>query len=97
MNVATKILEQLGGNRFLAMTGSKNLVNHGNALSMKFPKPRGRQVNYLKITLEPADMYTMEFGYIRGLNYTPHDPITGVYARELQEIFTAKTGLDTHL
>ena len=97
MTIAKTILQQLGGNRFIAMTGSKNFVDHGNALSFKFPKPRDRKVNYLKIVLCEDDTYTITFGYIRGLNFTADTPISNVYADMLQPIFTAATGLDTHL
>ena len=97
MSIANTILQQLGGNRFTAMTGSKNFVDHGNALSFKFPKPRGRKVNYLKIVLCEDDTYTMAFGYIRGLKFTATPPISNVYADMLQPIFTAETGLYTHL
>ena len=34
MKVADIILEQLGGNKFLAMTGAKNLLADGNTLRM---------------------------------------------------------------
>ena len=30
MNIPNVILQQLGGNKFLAMTGAKNLVGDGN-------------------------------------------------------------------
>ena len=97
MTTAQIIFQQLGGNRFITMTGSKNFVDHGNALSFKFPKPRDRKVNYLKITLDSDDTYTLEFGYIRGLNYTPAEPMQGIYGDQLREIFTAQSGLYTNL
>ena len=96
-DIAITILQQLGGNRFIAMTGAKNLVNHGDALSFKFPKPRDRRVNYCKVTLSADDTYSVEFGYIRGLKYQPDEPIQGVYNDQLQPIFTDKTGLYTRL
>jgi hypothetical protein len=97
MTIATTILEHLGGNRFIAMTGAKHLVDHGNALSFKFPKPKGQKVNYLKIELETFDTYSLTFGYLRGLSATLETPKTVVYAAQLQALFTERTGLDTHL
>ena len=49
--VAMEILKQLGGNKFLAMTGAKNLAYDDNSLNMKLPKNMS-QANYLKITLK---------------------------------------------
>ena len=40
MRVADIILEQLGGNKFLAMTGANHLVSDGNTLRMNLPKKR---------------------------------------------------------
>ena len=58
MKVADIILEQLGGNKFLAMTGAKNLLADGNTLRMTLPKNRSK-ANRLYITLDPDDTYTM--------------------------------------
>jgi len=60
MSVADTILEQLGGNKFVAMTGSKNFVSGGSSLSMKLAGNKSR-ANRLKITLTALDDYTMEF------------------------------------
>ena len=38
MNIPNVILQQLGGNKFLAMTGAKNLVGDGNTLRMTLPR-----------------------------------------------------------
>ena len=37
MTIANTILEQLGGNKFIAMTGAKNFVSDGNTLRMTLP------------------------------------------------------------
>jgi len=97
MSIASTILSQLGGNKFLAMTGAKNLMDHGDGLSLKFPKPQDRKVNYLKVSLGALDTYRVEFGYIRGLNYTEKESFSMVFADQLQSLFTDVTGLDTHL
>lgn len=100
-NVARTILQQLGGNKFLAMTGARNLLNLGHGLSFKLPKRSGNPVNYVKITLDSMDLYTMEFGRVgmrKGeLKYTVLKTIGGLYFDQLQPIFTETTGLYTHL
>ena len=60
MTIAQTILDQLGGNKFMAMTGSKNFTDCGRSLSMRLAKNASR-ANYLKITLNGLDTYDMEF------------------------------------
>jgi hypothetical protein len=98
-NIALTILKQLGGNKFLAMTGAKNLINIGNGLSFKLPGAGFTKngINYVKIILSPNDTYNIEFGKIRGTTYKIINTINEVYFDQLQEIFTSETGLDTHL
>lgn len=98
MSVAQTILEQLGGGKFLAMTGAKTLLNHGNGLSFRLPgNLTTDRINYCKITLTPADTYTVEFGVIRKNAYKVHSTHEDVYNTDLRTIFTATTGLDTSL
>lgn len=108
MRVADIILQQLGGNRFLVMTGAKNLISDGNILRMSLPKNMSG-ANKLEITLDDTDTYTMRFyKYTAGrLNkktwswtedkvkeiYTIDD----VYCDMLQSIFTEVTGMYTRL
>ena len=109
MSIASTILEQLGGNKFIAMTGASHFVSDGNTLRMTLPK-NGSKANRLYITLDKAtDSYTMRF-----FRYTAprmntktfaftsekvqeiHE-VSGVYFDQLQPIFTSVTGFDTHL
>ena len=60
MKVANMILEQLGGQKFLAMTGANHLVADGNTLRMTLPK-NASKANRLYITLDATDTYTMHF------------------------------------
>lgn len=108
MEVATTILEQLGGNKFLAMTGAHHLVADGNTLRMQLPKNMSK-ANRLHITLDWDDTYTMRF-----FKYTPGRlnmktlewkedkeeevrTLKGVYWDMLQELFAEVTGMYTHL
>lgn len=97
MTVATTILAQLGGNRFVAMTGAKNLLGSANSLTMKIGS-NASGVTHVRITLTAMDDYQMEFLKVRDTK--PPQPIAfaeGVYAEDLARIFTAKTGLETRL
>ena len=108
MTVANTILEQLGGNKFIAMTGAKNFLSDGNTLRMTLPKNRSK-ANRLYITLDTTDTYTMYFfkftaGRLnKRLSHGPRinrkilKKVSGVYADMLQDIFTATTGMATHL
>lgn len=61
MSVAETILQQLGGQRFTAMTGSKNYLADGNSLRMTLAKNHSK-ANRLTITLDEAtDTYRMRF------------------------------------
>jgi len=98
MSIAQTILEQLGGRRFIVMTGAKNLLAHEDALSMRLPGNMCRQrINYLKIVLDPSDTYTMEFGRVWGSKYKVIETVEGVYCDMLCDIFTSKTGMETSL
>ena len=98
--VAETILDQLGGNRFVAMTGAKNFV-YGDKdgvpyLSMKLP--RGK---HMTIKLDPSDTYTMELAKISTRNFTFKKTVieesSHVYCDMLQNEFTRMTGLYTYL
>ncbi len=52
MQVAQTILQQLGGRRFMAMTGARAMAAHKDGLSFKLPSNFARHgINYVKITL----------------------------------------------
>lgn len=90
------LLQQLGGNKFIAMTGAKNFVKDTNSLSFRITNAK-YGINYVKITLNSMDTYDMEFGRIDKSEYRVISYIEGIYNDNLQETFTENTGLDTHL
>jgi hypothetical protein len=94
--VAKEILAQLGGNKFVAMTGAKNLVDGGKFLAFKLPRAKDG-INYVKITLTSMDLYDIEFGKIRANQYNVVKKVDGIYNDQLQNIFTKVTGLYTRL
>jgi len=89
--IARTILAQLGGKMMIAMTGAYNLIDHGNALSFRI---RGsRKVISVRITLNPLDLYDIEFANIRGVDYKVVGAAEGVYADMLRRIIETETGL----
>ena len=108
MRVAETILQQLGGNRFVSMTGAKNFVADGNTLRMSLPRNVSK-ANRLYITLDASDTYTMRFFHysparLNRKTYAWSDDkvkeiktLHDVYCDQLQEVFTAVTGMHTHL
>jgi len=92
---AITILEQLGGNKFVAMTGANNFVydKHGTIL---FSFKGSKVFNKLKIRLNSMDTYDMTFFKLgRAPNFKlTNKEINGVYYDQLQGVFTAETGLN---
>jgi len=93
--IAATILKQLGGGRFVAMTGAGHMSAGDSCLNIRFKGSKA--VNHLAVKLETNDTYTMTFGKVKGWDYKTTTPIEGVYAGDLQRIFTLKTGLDTKI
>lgn len=95
--VAAEILNQLGGSRFAAMTGSKNFGAADNSLSMRLSRNKSN-AQYLTITLNSMDLYDMKFtAFNRDLEMVVKAERNNVYAEDLQSIFTDITGLYTRL
>lgn len=93
MTNAQVILAQLGGNKFLAMTGAKNLQSSPFALSFRLPQLPGCKVNYVKITLDASlDLYSVEVGQVRGSSYKVLSNTDGVYAENLAFVVETETG-----
>lgn len=94
--IADTILSQLGGRRFMAMTGARNLVAIDSGLTMKVGR-NDKGVTHVTITLTPADEYDMRFQRVWGTKVTEKGGYEGIYCDMLQSLFTEGTGLDTHL
>lgn len=94
--IAATILKQLGGGRFLAMTGAKNLGFYGPALTFNLGR-NASKANRVEISLEANDTYTMRFGQFRKMELKSIKKIEGVYCDTLQKNFTDVTGMYTSL
>ncbi|GAN79794.1 hypothetical protein [Acidocella aminolytica] len=96
--VALTILSQLGGHKFLTMTGAKNLVSGSDSLSFTLPARLAvRGINRFRVTLQPSDTYTLEAWRLRNLDLQPRGIETGIYAEALRDTFRSMTGLETSL
>ena len=91
--IARTILEQLGGTgRLVAMTGAKHFMTDGPAVSFKFAN-RAPAPNYVKITLDASDTYTVTFGRIVKFELRSSSTVSGIYCDQLVELFENTTGL----
>lgn len=88
----TVTISQLGGQRRLQlMIGANTFIGGKDCLSFRF---RGsRRVNYIKITLDPSDTYTVEFGKVGRASYKSVSILSDVYCEDLIPIFEKTTGL----
>jgi len=100
--VANTIYQQLGANKFVAMTGAKQFLDLGNGISFKIGR-NGKGVNYVKITLNGSDLYDVKYQRVSQCKKTCEIKIktiaesNGLYADMLQTDFTANTELYTRL
>jgi hypothetical protein len=102
--VAQEILRQLGGGRFMAMVGGKNAF-HGTfggkpGLQIDIGKGAEGGINRLIVKLDRgSDTYDMEFWRVakRGMDVKKVSEASGVYADDLQRIFTSRTKFYTSL
>ena len=92
------VLKQLGGNKFIAMTGAKNFLKDDDKQMITFKIGRNcKTINHIRITLNSMDTYDMEFIRVRASKITIVNKVDGVYNDQLQEIFTLHTGMETSL
>ena len=100
--IAATILNQLGGRRFVMMTGAKDFIITKNELSFKIGR-NCNSINRILISLDPSDTYTMKFCCDRLSKKTFEfsrkivNEISDVYCDMLQPVFTQYTGLETKM
>jgi len=93
-----QLLQQLGGNKFIAMTGAKNLAvdKSKNELHMKIGR-NSKSISHVIIKLTSGDLYDMEFLSIRGSSRKIKSKEKGVYADQLGKMFKKNTGMNVRL
>lgn len=89
--VAETILQQLGGRRFIAMTGARSFVGDDSSLTFNLPIGKVRRV---KIDLSLSDTYTVTFWARHGDRV---DEVSDVYVDVLCPLFSQETGLQVSL
>lgn len=97
--VATTILNQLGGQRFVAMVGAKDMGYSSNSLSMKIMR-NAKKVTHVTITYDHGkDLYKMTFSAwnARKFEFKVLEEVDGVFFDQMKEIFESNTGLYTSL
>lgn len=98
MAIADEILKQLGGHKFVVMTGARNLITSDEGLSFRIPGTYTKNhVNVIRIFLTWDDRYTVMYENLRGTKRKIISHHEGLYNDQLQADFTAETGLDTRL
>jgi hypothetical protein len=101
------ILEQLGGAKFIMMTGAKDLLAFGatdrhqggeasvnNGLSFRLGR-NAKSVSHVTIELTPLDTYTVRFLRTRGVKCKVLAEYEDVYEDMLTELIRSETGLET--
>ena len=96
--VAKTILQQLGGNRMIAMTGAKNLASGTDKegrpyLMFKIGSGAKSGINHIKIALNGRDLYDIDFGKIRGYDFKVLKSFDNIYADQLKDIIEQETGM----
>lgn len=95
MEIATTIIQQLGGKKFSAMTGAHLYRVTASKKGVAFSIPKAQNnVKHVVIELMDDDTYTMEFIDKMGTSVKEFE---GVYSDMLQNIFSATTGLSVSL
>ena len=96
--IAQTILDQLGGRRFLGMTGAKDLVAIERGLRMRLPSNLTRdRITHFTVTLNGNDTYKVEAHKVRGINSKEMARVDECYCDQLREAFEDMTGMVTSL
>lgn len=98
MQVANTILQQLGGGRFIAMTGARQFVGSEAALRFRIPATLAKgRVNLVNVTLDASDTYTVTTYRNAKMFCVEVETVSGVYCDALRDVFERMTGLRTSL
>lgn len=92
--IAQTILQQLGGNEFVIMTGAKQFT-HDDKGTLRFKIGRNStSCNWVAVEYNAKlDLYNLVFNRLRGKNFTELKRYDSIYNDQLRELFTNYTGL----
>ena len=94
---AKTLLRQLGGNKFIVMTGAKQMSIGKDGLMMKIGR-NSKSITHVAIDLDRGkDLYTMKFIRVRKGIPKVVKKYDSIYADNLNNIFEKETGLYTRL
>jgi len=93
---AAIILKQIGGNRFIAMTGAKGFAFSDKYMSFKIGR-NSKGINFVRIAHNAMDTYDMEFGFVSVRGIKVKKKVKGVYADMLGTMFKKYTGMNVSL
>lgn len=97
MTVAQTILSQLGGNRFIAMTGAGSFSSGPDCLAFRLPRCPKNGARACRITLNGNDLYDVRFLKMVKFDVIELPGASDVFCEDLREVFTDFTGLFTSL
>ena len=83
---AAIILKQIGGNRFIAMTGAKGFAFSDKYMSFKIGR-NSKGINFVRIGHNAKDLYDMEFGFVSTKGIKVKKKVKDVYADMLGQMF----------
>ena len=93
---AAIILKQIGGNRFIAMTGAKGFAFSSKYMSFKIGR-NSKGINFVRIGHNSKDLYDMEFGFVSTKGIKVKKKVKDVYADMLGTMFKKYTGMNVRL
>ena len=94
--IAQVILQQLGGNKFLAMTGAHNLIAIESGLQLTL-RTNQAKAKFMTVKLNSMDTYDVKFSKISKNSLVTVAQESGLYDDMLQDYFTEITGYNTRL
>ena len=98
--IAETIFKQLGGQRFIVMTGCKHFSQTTNGIQFKVGK-NANGINHCRIDLDGSDLYKVEFLRVTRSRYKIVSRVVsehqGIFADQLRAVFEQATGLYTSL
>lgn len=95
MAIAEEIVKQLGGRRFIMMTGAYDFLTLDSGVRFKLLGGFTKQgISLVEVILEPSGTYRVRFEAAGGRIVSEHE---NIYSDQLRELFTSETGLDTHV
>lgn len=86
-------LSHNGQSRIRVMIGANHLSSDENWVSFKFMRGAANKSNYLKLTIEDTDLYSIEFIRIYGMKVSTIKKIEGLYSDQLKSVFEQETKL----